>query len=318
MDHWQYKHRLHLPLNIKEARSLLTIRKFYEETAGNCYISFSGGKDSTLIKHLSDKTGLEIPLVFCNTGLEYPELVEHVFSFIKPEDEKIRTIKYGFKMDFYPKSNVYILYPKKTFRETIKQHGVPVVSKEQAAHIRKVRESDNQDTVELALSNISKKHKYLIDAPFKISEYCCTVMKKAPFQRFEKETGLRAMTGTLAEESFLRRQQYKKQGSCIYRKKERIQAHPIIFWREQDVLKYLKENKIFIPSIYGKIEEKSGYYYTTKLNRTGCMFCLFGIQQDPEPNRIQRMKETHPKIYNYCLNALNYKEILSYMNVPYD
>lgn len=317
MESWQYKHRLNLPLRVKEARSIATIRKFYQETGGNCYISFSGGKDSSLLKHLTDKTGLDMPLVFCNTGLEYPDLVKHVHYFIKPNDKKETFIKYGFKTDYYPKSEVYILYPKKNFREVLKQHGVPVVSKEQAAYIRKVRESDNQDTVDLALSNIQEKYKYLIDAPFKISEYCCSVMKKAPFRRFETETGLRAMIGTLAEESFLRRQQYMKQGSCIYRDKKRIQAHPLIFWKEQEVLRYIMEEKIVIPEVYGKIKNSSGYYYTEGVNRTGCMFCLFGIQHEGTPNRIQLMKESHPKIYNYCLNQLGYKKILKYMNIPY-
>ncbi len=317
MQRWQYVHRLHLPLRVKEARSLLTIRKFYQETAGNCYISFSGGKDSSLLKHLVDKTGISIPLVFCNTGLEYPELVDHVHSFIKPNDTPEIFTKYGYKTKHYPKSNLYIIYPKKNFREVLNQHGYPVVSKEQAAYLRKARESNSQSTVQLAKSKIKQRYEYLLDAPFQISEYCCSVMKKAPFRRFENETGLRAFTGTLAEESFLRRQQYMRQGSCIYRDRKTIQAHPLIFWREQDILRYILENNIPIPSVYGEIKNTSGYYYTTQLNRTGCMFCLFGIQHEGEPNRFQLMKESHPKIYNYCLNQLGFKEILQFMDVPY-
>jgi hypothetical protein len=51
--------------------------------------------------------------------------------------------------------------------------------------------------------------------------------------------------------------------------------------------------------------------------RTGCVYCLFGIHLESCPNRIQRLKETHPKLYNYCLDKLGIKEILEYMNVPY-
>jgi hypothetical protein len=52
-------------------------------------------------------------------------------------------------------------------------------------------------------------------------------------------------------------------------------------------------------------------------SRTGCIFCMFGIHLEPEPNRFQIMEKTHPKIYNYCMNKLNYKEILSYLGVKY-
>jgi hypothetical protein len=55
----------------------------------------------------------------------------------------------------------------------------------------------------------------------------------------------------------------------------------------------------------------------TGLNRTGCMFCMFGVQRDKEPNRFQRMYYTHPKQWDYCINKLGLKEVLEYIHVPY-
>lgn len=54
-----------------------TINKYGED---NFYISFSGGKDSTVVHHLVDMAlpGNKIPRVFSNTGIEYNAIVEFV------------------------------------------------------------------------------------------------------------------------------------------------------------------------------------------------------------------------------------------------
>ena len=49
-------------------------------------------------------------------------------------------------------------------------------------------------------------------------------------------------------------------------------------------------------------------YYCTGYPRTGCVFCAFGCHLEKEPNRFQRLKETHPKLYNYCMNGGEYNE----------
>lgn len=54
-----------------------TINKYGEE---NFYLSFSGGKDSTVLHHLVDMAlpDNKIPRVFSNTGIEYNAIVEFV------------------------------------------------------------------------------------------------------------------------------------------------------------------------------------------------------------------------------------------------
>lgn len=54
-----------------------TIAKYGEK---NFYLSFSGGKDSTVVHHLLDMAipGNRIPRVFSNTGIEYNAIVEFV------------------------------------------------------------------------------------------------------------------------------------------------------------------------------------------------------------------------------------------------
>lgn len=101
------------------------------------------------------------------------------------------------------------------------------------------------------------------------------------------------------------------------------------FWTEQDVLHYIRDNKISYCSVYGDIISSeqiigqvsmAGTYENLKMSkcqRTGCMFCMYGCHLEKEPNRFQMMKETHPKQYDYCINKLGLREILDYISVKY-
>lgn len=67
-----------LPLEIKIQMTKRRIREWYEAWDGNVYVSFSGGKDSTVLKHIVDSIYKDVPAVFVNTGLEYPEIQRFV------------------------------------------------------------------------------------------------------------------------------------------------------------------------------------------------------------------------------------------------
>ena len=70
------------------------------------YVSFSGGKDSTVLLHLVRQDYPNIKAVFIDTGLEYPEIRQFVRTF----------------------SNVDILIPKMNFRQVIEKYGYPFIS----------------------------------------------------------------------------------------------------------------------------------------------------------------------------------------------
>ena len=115
---WAFDQRKNLPYELKLALTEKRIREWYEYWGGDVYVSFSGGLDSTVLLHFVRKVlGNDIPAVFCDTGLEYPELK----AFVKEHE------------------NVEIIRPKKNFRQVIKEYGYPVVSKETAAKVRKLR-----------------------------------------------------------------------------------------------------------------------------------------------------------------------------------
>jgi hypothetical protein len=221
--------------------------------------------------------------------------------------------------------------PLLPFTKVIKYYGYPVVSKRVARYVSDLRKAHgiNDATKHLRLTGynrqgiycpsmkLSEKWMYLINAPFDISEKCCDIMKKEPFKRYVKETGRKAYVGVMAIESAERQKQYLKTGCNAFNLAE-PKSMPLGFWTENDVLEYLKINQLPYASVYGDIVEKEGGYSTTGVYRTGCMYCMFGITHEKTPNRFQQMKHTHPHIYEYCMNNLNLKKVLSFLNVPYN
>lgn len=319
---------------------------------GAVYLSFSGGKDSTVLKHIVDSMYADVPSVFVNTGLEYPE-IQHF----------VREVKDG-KYECF-NSNVEILRPEMPFVEVIKKYGYPVVSKNVSNAVRNARNNIKNGDYSLRLCQLGvheseygglkvpdgydfhkvvakskfgkQKWRFLLDAPFECSEQCCAVMKHRPVEKYEKETGRMTIVGTMASESVQRNTNWIQHGCNAFELK-RPTSQPLSFWTEQDILHYIKKFNVPYCPAYGEIRVKNtsefegqidmidylGSYEpedvleTTGCNRTGCMFCMFGCHLEKEPNRFQRMKTTHPKQYVYCMEKLGLKEVLDYIGVPYE
>lgn len=303
-----------LPLDAKIVMTQERIRQWYDHWDGQVCVSFSGGKDSTVLKHLVETTfGVyDVPSVFVNTGLEFPEI--RTFAMSQP--------------------NVITVYPEMRFDNVINAYGYPVIGKRQARYIRDLQNAseNNRATVNLRLTGynqagkycpsmkLANKWVYLKDAPFKISDQCCDVMKKRPLKAYQKETGRKPIIGTMTCESSQRERQYLRNGCNAFKQGT---SQPMSFWTEQDVLEYILKYNLDYASVYGDIvRDDNGDLYTTGESRTGCMFCAFGIALDGCPNRFQRMKITHPKQYAYCMKSveeggLGLDAVLNYLKIPH-
>lgn len=63
-----------LPLNRKIGITAARIMEWYQHFEGKVYISFSGGKDSSVLLDIARKLFPDLEAVFVDTGLEYPEI----------------------------------------------------------------------------------------------------------------------------------------------------------------------------------------------------------------------------------------------------
>lgn len=86
---------------------------------------------------------------------------------------------------------------------------------------------------------------------------------------------------------------------------------------------YEHSSRMPIASVYGQVEyadapeqmriEEFGLpdcgtekLCTTGCDRTGCIFCGFGCHLDNSPSRFERLKQTHPRQYQYCIGGGEY------------
>ena len=260
-----------------------------------------------MLLHLVRSVLPETPAVFVDTGLEFPEIKE----FVKKQD------------------NVMILRPEMSFKQVIKNYGYPLISKQEASKIRKLRHSRLSDKYRNYLLNgdergkygmLAKKWQYLVDAPFDISEKCCDIMKKKPMKKYSKQTQRVPIVGTMACESRIRAKAWFEHGCNMY-DKNNAKSAPMSFWTEQDVLQYIIDNSLEYASVYGDIIKSSdGNLITSGAHRTGCVYCGFGCHLEKYPNRFQMLKQTHPKLWEYCMEerGLNMKKVLEYIGVDVD
>jgi 3'-phosphoadenosine 5'-phosphosulfate sulfotransferase (PAPS reductase)/FAD synthetase len=291
-----------LERKIRETKALIS--EWYTAYNGRVFVSFSSGKDSTLLLHLAREVHPDIPAAFVNTGVEYPENV----AFAK-NVPNVTWLRYNIP-----------------FAEVIRQFGYPAISKEVSKRIYYARRGSawairqlngfNSDGTPSKFNQRFKKWRVLMDAPFPIAEKCCGELKTKPLNRYERETGRAAIVGTMACESKRRESAFLKSGCNIYRRRNPT-CKPLSFWLETDVLRYLKENNIPYSKIYGDIVEENGKWRTTGAQRTGCMYCLCGAHLEKQPNRFQRMALEHPEQHGYCINGLGYGAVLDYLGIPY-
>jgi hypothetical protein len=138
-------------------------------------------------------------------------------------------------------------------------------------------------------------------------------MKKEPIHRFESQTGRVQFVGTMASDSKTREKTYLRHG-CNAFDTQSPRSTPMGFWTEQDVLACIFENKIPYSPVYGDIvRTHSGKLQTTGARRTGCAFCAFGLHLDHTPTRFQLMHDTHPRLWDYCMNRLGMKDVFQYI-----
>jgi 3'-phosphoadenosine 5'-phosphosulfate sulfotransferase (PAPS reductase)/FAD synthetase len=303
-----------LPLNVKVRMTDIRIRNFINEYGTDgVYISFSGGKDSTVLMHLAKKYRLHA--VFLDTWLEYPQVREFVRSF----------------------NDVEVIKPEMSMKEIIRQYGWCFPGKDVAEAIWYARKGSRWAINKLhGLDKNGNPQPYreqykkwlpLYESDLEISSYCCIKQKEEPIAAYEKRTGRKPILALMAEESSRRREAYLRTG-CNSFDSDRPVSKPMGFWTNQDVLQYIVENDLRIASPYGEIVEEGqipgqisftkpcGKLHCTGEQRTGCMFCPIGCHLNGFA-KFKRLKESNRKLYDFCMEDLGERKLLQFIEKHY-
>lgn len=195
-----YSQLLALPLEIKIKKSRLAVERFLSHYNYDCYISFSGGIDSTVLLHLVRSVYPGCPGVFSDTGLEFTLIKEFVKRF----------------------DNVSVVRPSLTFPKVISQFGYPVIDKRVSGLIADKR-----------FDKVPEKWSHCINAPFKISNKCCQYLKHEPLEKLNKPF----FVGTMGSDSFTRRMGYMKVGCNNF---NLAKSTPLGFWTRDDIYNYVR------------------------------------------------------------------------------
>lgn len=238
----------------------------------NFYISFSGGKDSTILHHLVDMAlpDNKIPRVFSNTGIEYNMILEFV------KDQAINDSRFK------------IIYPKKNIKNMLENVGYPFKSKQHSHIVGIFQRSGKSLSVRKYLKEVEgntviccpKKLQYQFTDNFniKLSDKCCYELKKKPFKQWEKENNKTiAITGMRTEEGG------QRMGiNCIVMDKDKniIKFHPLSVvsneWEEWFIKKF-------------NIELCELYYPPYNFERTGCKGCPFALHLQEQLDLMEKL-----------------------------
>lgn len=270
-----------------------TIKKYGED---NFYLSFSGGKDSTVLHYLIDMAlpNNKIPRVFINTGIEYEAIVNFVkdladhdkrFIILKPATPIIPTLqKFGYPFKSKQHSHNLELYQnhnQKKFDDIKAKiekqpdllndyefvHNLPAGTKTLVKYFYGVRERERELFTTIMTSPKCLKYQFSEQFKIKVSANCCLKMKKEPIHKWEKENGRTiALTGMRAEEGGTR--QIIK-GCVITDAKGKIKKfHPLLKVDDEFENWIIKEKDIKLCELY---------YSPFNFKRTGCVGCPFSL-----------------------------------------
>lgn len=160
----------------------------------NAYISFSGGKDSTVLHYLIDKAlpNNNIPRLFLNTGIEYKAVLDFVKSMAQND------------------SRIIIYNSGVNIKQMLNDKGYPFKSKEHANKVSMYKNNSKSEAVKKYIDNVGTRYgvpkileyQFKEQLDFKISDRCCFELKKNIAHKWAVEnnktitlTGMRSSEG---------------------------------------------------------------------------------------------------------------------------
>lgn len=300
--------------NNKVVKAMERIEALYQDTKGKCYVSFSGGKDSTVIlalikmcEEIYTITPNSIPAVFVNTGLELGATIEFV---------------QWVKSNYYPNVETIRPNPKKPFDWIIKTYGKPIKSKLKSENIGKMQRNDNpfylkqllgDNTGKFKSTMISNKDMHLLHPEFdiRIANRCCDILKKNPVKHFDKQRQMRGgIIGERSAEGGARltsmQNRVSKGGSACTRYRNGVTIKtPLIDWTDKDVDEFIEKYNVPLSKAY----TEQGY------ERTGCFLCPFSLQVE---NNLTKLHQYEPLRYKAAMYWLKDVYIAQNVSLPFD
>ena len=242
----------------------------------NAYLSFSGGKDSTILHYLLDKAlpNNRIPRVFIDTGIEYVAIREFVLEMAKNDDRFV------------------IVKPTQPIKATLDRVGYPFKSKEHSLRVEQFNKGTNAKFIKKYLWQTEYRGKYLCPkmllyqfeekGKYNYSNKCCYEMKKKPAHLWAKENKKSmVITGMRAEEGGNR-----ERLGCLT--EHNTKFHPLIKVDEEWENEFVERERVILCKLY---------YPPFNFKRTGCKGCPYSLDLK---NQLEIMEKYLPNERKQC------------------
>jgi 3'-phosphoadenosine 5'-phosphosulfate sulfotransferase (PAPS reductase)/FAD synthetase len=266
-----------------QARIEYVYNEYKEEEV---YLSFSGGKDSTVLSHLCLEMGVKPLHVYVDTRLERRDCRKFARKWCDDNKIELKIIR----------SDVKPLW-------VWKNYGYPIFSKAVSGFVEEL--NNNGKACKRRNEKYMKKWGFLKGIP--LSSKCCDYLKKKPIKKFLKNNPeLKvSLVGVMASESMMRELAWIQKG-CIYfqRNMGLTTAHPLSFWFVKDIWNYIKNYNVPISDTYKFTD------------RNGCFCCGFGCDRI-NPNTFQILYRYNRKLWKNVLDKWGFREILDRCGVKY-
>lgn len=248
----------------------------------NQSLAFSAGKDSEVLLHMVRQHKPDIPVIYGNTTIEFPECLQFA-KFLRKE----------WNLNFYE------VRPERSFWWVVQEYGWPLMGKTFGVGGVAHKSSRELFFDELAASG-ELKGAYKIQSEVPISSACCTFLKERPSVKLQKQMGIECVfLGILASESRQRMFNFLDYGEFYYSKSQKIhKAHPLAIWTDDDIWAYIKKYNLPYAKLYdmGFYDDFGNWIHH---KRNGCMFC--GMDLKFPDNHLSIMRRTHPKLWRFLM-----------------
>ena len=287
-------------------------------TKGKCYISFSGGKDSTVLLALA-KMSMDVGVlppdgikaVFVNTGVEMQATIDFV--------------KWVRDSGYY--HNIDIIRPKLPYAQVISKYGKPMLSKMKAEYIGRWQDGARNNNImsyfvygknpntgkQFSKTKLANKYFHMLHPKFNVyaSQKCCKYLKKESAKYYDKENniegeivGIRANEGGARQLSLNKR--IKNGGKlCTYYKGKIMIKAPIIDWTDEDIDRFIEKYNVPLSRAYTEYG----------MTRTGCYGCPFSLDI---ADNLHILYKYEPNRYKGAMHFLKDVYIAQNVKLPFD
>ena len=207
--------------------------------------------------------------------------------------------------DFRARGLIWKKGIRKSYWYCVDQYGWPILGK---SACKLTAKRINIDCFLRFSETVSDKEKlkdfYDLLRHVKVSNHCCSILKKEPSEKKQAELGVKVVIkGLMAAESHARMVSFSSRGHIFCSSRPHAQefyhVSPLSFWTDDDIWEYIRLFNVPYGPLYD-IEYTNHKGQVCKIKRNGCVSCATDIAFPN--NHFSVLRQTHPEFWELYMS----------------